>query len=107
MRQKGYTNIANPWFTLIILLQSGEAERRSSGLRPGRVISTCCVGAGRSLTRRVEWSRCLAVSEGAQPSIIVEFVFIIVVKLGKLLKVELVTHDSTDTTKALHELVAL
>jgi hypothetical protein len=55
----------------------------------------------------VEWSRCLAVSEGAQPSIIVEFVFIIVVELGKLLEVELVTHNGTDTTKALDELVAL
>jgi hypothetical protein len=39
------------------------------------------VGTGRSLTRRVEWSRYLAVSEGAQPSIIVELVLIVLVKV--------------------------
>lgn len=34
-------------------------------------------GSGRPITRRVEWGLCLAVSEGAQPSIIVEFVFVV------------------------------
>jgi hypothetical protein len=49
-------------------LQLGEAKRHgfdSSGLHPNRVVVTLRVGTGRSLTRRVEWSRCLAVSEGA------------------------------------------
>ncbi|KAH4126672.1 hypothetical protein HBH47_045340 [Parastagonospora nodorum] len=67
---------------------------------------TMRVGTGRSLTRRVEWSRCLAVSEGAQPSIIVELVFIII-EVGKLLKVERISEDGANTTKSLDELVTL
>ena len=63
-------------------------------------------GSGRSLTRRVEWGGCLAVSEGAQPSIIVEFVFIII-KVRKLLEVERITQNGTNATESLHELVAL
>src|SRR5690242_15976762 len=90
-------------------LQSGEAKRRNidcSVLQSGRVLLTLHAGSGRSFTRRVEWGRCLAVSEGAQPSIIVELVFIII-EVGKLLKVERVTQDGTNTTETLHELVAL
>lgn len=95
--------------TSIIHLQPGEAKRHgsdSSGLHLGRVVLTLRRGTGRSLTRRVEWRRCLAVSEGAQPSIIVELVFVIV-EVGELLKVERVTEDGADTTKALDELIAL
>jgi hypothetical protein len=94
--------------TPFIRLQPGEAKRRglySPGLLRGRVVLTWCVGTGRSLTRRVEWSRYLAVSEGAQPSIIVELV-IAIVKVGELLKVECITKDGADATKALDELVA-
>lgn len=51
-----------------IHLQSGEAKRRDidcSVLHSGRVLLTLDAGSGRSFTRRVEWGRCLAVSEGA------------------------------------------
>jgi hypothetical protein len=96
--------------TPVIHLQLGEAKRHgsdSSGLHFGRVVLTLRVGTGRSLTRRVEWSRYLAVSEGAQPSIIVELVLIVLVKVLQLLQVELITHDGADTTEALDELIAL
>jgi hypothetical protein len=89
-------------------LQSG-AKRRCfdySGLRSGHVVLTFGAGSGRSFTRRGEWGRYLAVSEGAQPSIIVEFVFIFV-EVGELLKVESVAEDGADATKAFDELVAL
>lgn len=89
-------------------LQPGEAERHgsdSSDLHLRRVVLTLRAGTGRSLTRRVEWSRHLAVSEGAQPSIIVKLVFIIV-EIGELLKVERIAEDGADATKALDELVA-
>lgn len=92
-----------------IHLQSGEAKRRNidcSVLQSERVLLTLHAGSGRSFTRRVEWGRCLAVSEGAQPSIIVELVLVIF-KLGELLKVERIAQDGTDTTETLHELVAL
>lgn len=90
-------------------LQPGEAKRRCfdyPGLHLGHVILTLRAGSGRSFTRRGEWGRYLAVSEGAQPSIIVEFVFIFV-EVGKLLKVEGVAEDGAYATKALDELVAL
>lgn len=89
-------------------LQPGEATCRLLEVLhelPRRVWSTAGTGRGRAFTRRVEWGLCLAVSEGAQPSIIVEFVFVVV--LGKLLEIELVSEDGTDTTKALDELVTL
>jgi len=90
------------------ILQSGKAKRLCfdcSGLDLGHVILTYHAGSGRSVTRK-EWGRYLAVSEGAQPSIIVEFIFIFVEVL-QLLKVERITEDGADTTKALDELVAL
>ena len=90
------------------MLQSGEAKRRCldySGLDLGHVILTFRAGSGRSFTRH-EWGRYLAVSEDAQPSIIVELVFVIV-ELLKLLKVERVAENGANTTKALDELVAL
>jgi hypothetical protein len=68
-------------------------------------VLTLRAGTGRSLTRRVEWSRCLAVSEGAQPSIIVELVFVFI-EVGQLLKVERVAENGANATKALDELVA-
>lgn len=89
-------------------LQPGEAKCPcfdSFGLAAGRVIVTLHVGSGSSFTRRGEWGCYLAVSEGAQPSIIVEFVFI-VVEILKLLKVECVAENGTNATKALDELVA-
>ena len=89
-------------------LQPGEAAcRLLKALHelPGRVLLTMVAGRGRAFTRRVEWGLCLAISEGAQPSIIVEFVFVVVV--GELLKVELVAEDGTDTTETLDELVTL
>ncbi len=90
------------------ILQSGKTKRRCfdySGLDLGHVVLTFHAGSGRSVTRS-EWGRYLAVSEGAQPSIIVEFIFI-VVEVGELLKVERVAEDGADTTNALDELVAL
>lgn len=51
------------------------------------------------------WSCGLAQCEGFKLSIIVELVFVI--GIGKLLKVELVTENGTDTTETLDELVAL
>lgn len=99
------TSVNTPLFHL----QSGEAKRRDidcSVLQSGRVVSTLHAGSGSSFTRRVEWGRCLAVSEGAQPSIIVEFVFI-VIEVGQLLEVESITEDGADTTETLHELVTL
>ena len=90
------------------ILQSGKAKRLCfdcSGLDLGHVILTYHAGSGRSVTRK-EWGRYLAVSEGAQPSIIVEFVFIII-KVRKLLEVERITQNGTNATESLHELVAL
>lgn len=95
--------------TSISTLQPGEAKRRGfdcSGLLPGHVVVTFGAGSGSSFTRRVEWGRYLAVSEGAQPSIIVEFVFIII-EIGELLKVESVAENGANATKALDELVTL
>jgi len=90
------------------ILQSGKAKCRCfdySGLDLGHVFLTFRAGSGRSVTRS-EWGRYLAVSEDAQPSIIVEFIFIFVEVL-QLLKVERITEDGADATKALDELVAL
>lgn len=90
------------------ILQSGKAKRLCfdcSGLDLGHVILTYHAGSGRSITRK-EWGRYLAVSEGAQPSIIVEFVFI-VVEVGELLEVEGVAENGADATEALDELVTL
>jgi hypothetical protein len=95
--------------TPVIHLQPGEAKCHgsdSSGYHPGRVVLTLRAGTGRSLTRRVEWSRYLAVSEGAQPSIIVELILVILIEVLELLKVELITHNGADTTETLDELVA-
>ena len=78
----------------------GSSRVRSHGLRTRRRQTTA------HLSRLWVWYRRLAVvGEVVELSIVIEF--IIVIKVGELLEVELVAHDGADTTETAHELVAL
>jgi hypothetical protein len=71
-----------------------------------RVLKRTLVARRRQSTWRwCLWRECLALCEGAQLSIVVEFILVVVI--SKLLKVDLVAQNGADATEALHELVAL
>lgn len=81
----------------IIQLQSREAKGGSAFL-PGRVLLQFGARSRRRARRVRFWARCLAQCEVAKPSVVVEF--ILVVEIGKLLKIDLVAENGSDATKA-------